>query len=262
LVKLTDALNEYVSGLPKKIDAYPHQELHRFVRWVGWEHSTAALTPPQVAQYAENVVKAGGDVHGRLAPVKEFLTFLKRKGISTHSLAPHVKIPRASRAAARLATEASDAIHLTPTGHAALQQELVSLKAQRPVIIEAISTAAADKDFKENAPLDAAREDQGKLEARIREVEATLHQAVVVDLNEVSKSQAAQVGNSVVLHDMASGKELRYILVDSSEADPSGGKISVSSPVGKAVVGCRAGDEVDVVAPKGLLRYKVASIEQ
>ena len=129
---------------------------------------------------------------------------------------------------------------MTIDGMNLLQGELSRLKGQRVEFIEAIKLAAADGDFKENAPLDAARENQGKAEARIHALEENLRHAVILD---PKQGKGARVGNIVVLHDLGSGKKATYKLTDSAEADPSGGKISIVSPVGKAVVGCFAGDE-------------------
>jgi transcription elongation factor GreA len=142
---------------------------------------------------------------------------------------------------------------------AMLREELEGLKGQRGEIVESIRLAAADKDFRENAPLDAARENQGKTEARIREIEEMLRRAEIMDTTR-DKSNCARVGATVVLQDLNTGKNVSYTLVDSTEADPTAGKISDVSPVGKAVMGRRKGEEVCVLAPKGERRYKVSSI--
>ena len=259
-MKLADALTQYLSNTASSVDSYAHSELHRFGRSIGLERSVEALAPPEVARYAEKVVASGGDIQGRLAPLKEFLTFLKKKGFSSHSLAPHVKIPRATARAAAAVKTASEAIEMTAPGIQSLRDELSELKGRREGIIDTIRIAAADKDFKENAPLDAARETQGKAEGRISELEETLRRAVVLQVKR-DPSGAARVGATVVLHDLSSGKNVTYTLVDSTEADPLGGKISIVSPVGSAVVGSKSGDEVAVQAPKGERRYKISSVK-
>ena len=261
-MKLSDAMSQYLSGLSTSLSTHGHQELHRFGRWIGWERHVIDMAPPEVARYAEKVVAAGGDTHGRLTPLKDFLTFLKGRGELAHSLAPHVKIPRASKVAAIRFQAAADAIQMTSQGHESLVQELQELKDQRVPIIESIRLAAADKDFKENAPLDAAREAQGKLESRVRELEETLRRAVIADGVHQSADGSAQVGCRVVLRELTSGKEVKYLLVDTMESDPLGGKISVVSPVGQAVVGRYPGDHVEVEAPRGMLRYQVTSVER
>ncbi|MEX2431205.1 MAG: transcription elongation factor GreA [Dehalococcoidia bacterium] len=257
---LAEALSQYFSSAASSSNPYTHQELNKFARAIGPDLALDQLRPPEVANYAERVVAAGGDVHGRLSPIKEFLTFLRKEGLSSYSLAPHVKIPRASMKAAAQSKNAFESIPMTETGVTMLKGELDTLKGQRVDIVEAIRLAAADKDFRENAPLDAAKETQGKTEARIREIEEMLRRAVIMDTS-ADKSNRARVGSTVVLEDLLSGKNVSYTLVDSTEADPVAGKISVVSPVGKAVVGCRKGDEVKVQAPKGERCYKVSSIK-
>ena len=258
-----DALTHYLSERATKLDSYAHQELHRFGRRIGLHRTVEGLAPPDVATYAEEVVSAGGDIHGRLSPVKDFLAYLKKHGHSAHSLSAHVKIPRASSraSASYFARQAFEEFEMTASGYQAIQDELAELKGQRGEVVEAIRIAAADKDFRENAPLDAAREDQGKAEARIRNLEETLRHAIVVDRSAQDGKMGAKVGATVVLHDLDSNKDVTYTLVDSTEADPSSGKISVFSPVGGAIVGKREGGEVDVQAPKGTRRYRISSVK-
>jgi transcription elongation factor GreA len=256
---LADALTQYLRSAPPTVNSYAHQELHRFGRAIGLDKPVDVLAPPEIADYAEGVVAAGGDVHGRLTPLKEFLTFLKKQGLSTHSLAPHVKIPRATQRAFAASRQAQEAIPMTQDGIKLLRDELDTLKGQRGEIVEAIRLAAADKDFRENAPLDAARENQGKAEAKIREIEETLRRAVVIEHH--GQGRGARVGNTVVLQDLGTGKDVTYKLTDSAEADPLAGKISIVSPVGQAIIGHTKGDEVKVQTPKGERRYKVADIK-
>lgn len=246
------------------MDERAHQELHRFGRALGWEKEVAALTPPQVADYRDLVVSSGGDVHGRLTHVKGFLSFLNKHHLSSYSLAPHVKIPRAAVRAAVAAVASGDpeAIQLTADGHAAMTAELSDRKSRREEVARAIQAARADGDVTENSPLDAAREVQGENEARIRELEETLRRAVIVDgARRGDRSKGVGVGNRISLHDMESGKDIVYTIVGSAEADPLGGKLSIDSPVGRAVQGRGQGDEVVVQAPKGERRYRITAIE-
>jgi transcription elongation factor GreA len=258
-VNLADALSQYLSSVTSEVAPYAHQELHRFGRTIGLDRRVDELAPPEIAGYAESVVAAGGDIHGRLFPLKEFLTYLKKGGFSSHSLAPHVKIPRATARAVAASRAAESAIPMTKEGVALLREELDLLKGRRGDIIESIKLAAADKDFRENAPLDAARENQGKAEARIRELEETLRYAVIMVPQKQNKG--VQVGSTVVLQDLASKKNVTYKLTDSADADPSAGRVSISSPVGQAMLGANEGDEVAVMAPKGERRFLISSIK-
>ena len=258
---LAEAVAHYLAAMAHKANAYSHQELHRFARAVGLEREVGTLNPPDVAAYAESVVAAGGDVHGRLSPVKDFLAHLKKKGHSTHALASHVKIPRANLRAAAAASQAAafETIPMTAEGIAALREEMEGLKASRVDIVETIRIAAADKDFRENAPLDAAKDQQGQTEARIRELEETLRRAVLIENKK--DNRGAKEGSVVAVEDVATGKPFTYTLVASTEADPVAGKLSVDSPVGKALFGSTAGKQVTVQAPKGDRHYKVTSVK-
>ena len=260
-MNLSDAMSQYLASLAVDRPLSTDRDLLRFGRWYGRERPIESLTPPEVARYAEEALVASGDVLSHLTTVKEFLGFLKRKGLSKHSLAPHVKVPKSAKPALPGSNNGDvNSIQMTGVGHSTLSQELRQLKGQRGDMAETIRLAAADRDFSENAPLDAAREAQGKMEARIRQLEETLRRAVIVDRSRSGSAGDVQVGSLVMLENLTSGKEVRYTLVDSAEADPLSGKLSVASPVGKALVGHYMGDEVEVSAPKGLLKYRIASV--
>ncbi len=255
---LSEALIQYLANNAANLDSYAHQELHRFGRTVGLERQVETLAPPTVADYAEAVVAAGGDVHGRLSPLKDFLAYLKKHNFSSHSLAPHVKIPRATQRAMLASKAAQDSIPMTKEGKKLLQDEMDTIKSGRTGVIDAIRLAAADGDFKENAPLDAAREVQGKAEARVRELEETLRRSIILD---PKQGKGVRVGSVVVLQDLGSGKNVTYKLTDSAEADPLGGKISIVSPVGEALMGHNPGEEIAVQTPKGERKYFLSTIK-
>ncbi len=268
-MNVEDAIAHYLQGSGDKLDAYAHQELNRFARIIGGEKLLKQLNPPQVAQYAENIVSSGGDVHGRLGPVKEFLAYLYKKGFTVTgegaqekpvNLSSHVKIPRASiRAAARVS---QDAIEMSESGIQLLKSELDTLKSQREVIATEIQLARSDGDISENSPLDAARERQGQAEARIRELEDTLSRAIPINTRGLKGKSGARVGATVVVQDTETNKKFTFHLVDSVEVDPSVGKISLESPMGKHLYGKLEGDEFQVFPPKGSPRkYKLGSVK-
>ena len=218
------------------------------------------LKAPDVARYAEEEVRKGADIEARLRPVKDFLNHLKKKGIHQESLSVHVKIPRppVAKGEKQTATVGFQSVAVTESGLEARKKELEDLKAQRPEIIAAIRTAAADKDYRENAPLDAAREEQGKAEARIRELEEEILRAEVV---ETAAGSRAGVDATVSLHGLDDGTTKSYKLVDPIEANPSEGKLSIKSPVGEAVVGKRKGDRVTIKTPSGSeRRYRIENV--
>lgn len=254
-----NALTRYLSERAHKLDSYAHQELHRFASHIGRDKPIEQIRAPHVAGYAEAEVSKGGDIRNRLDPVKGFLKYLKDKSLHTENLSSHIKIPRPSIKGGAVSTRpAFQTMEMTQSGLEARKKELADLKGQRPEIVQAIRTAAADKDFRENAPLDAAREEQGKIEARIRDLEEEIRRAEVVD---AQGGSGVGVGATVTLRDMESGKDVTYTIVDTMEADPISFKISVSSPVGAAIAGRSEGAQVNVQTPKGARRYLINKVK-
>jgi len=155
----------------------------------------------------------------------------------------------------------SSTIPLTQEGYTELEAEIATLKGKRSQVIDEMRKAAADKDFRENAPLEAAREQRGHLEGRIKELEEALKSAVVID-GKQNVTLKANIGDSIVLRDTASGEELSYMIVSPTEVDPIRGRISSASPLGKAIIGRRQGEIVEVTVPAGRLRYQIKQIER
>ena len=113
--------------------------------------------------------------------------------------------------------------------------QVESLKGERAGVLEDIKRAMADKDFRENAPLDAAKERQGIIEGRIRELETSLANAEILSSKPMKNQRKVAMGTKVTLKDLGSGRKLLYTLVDMREADVASGKISTQSPVGQAL---------------------------
>ncbi len=148
---------------------------------------------------------------------------------------------------------------MTPEGHAALTQELASLKAERPKISQEIGVAREHGDLKENAEYHAAREKQGICEARIAEIEDKLSRADVIDPKTLG-GEKVKFGAIVQLEDVDNGTVVTYRLVGPDESDIKQGKISITSPVARALVGREVGDEVRVQAPGGVRHYEVSDV--
>ena len=122
-----------------------------------------------------------------------------------------------------------------------------------------INKAAADKDFRENAPLEAAREKQGLIESQIKTIEETMRKSVIISTKKNSKTnKMAKIGSKVTM--VQDKTRVKISLVSSPEADVSTSKISVDSPLGKAIVGKAENDEVTVSAPAGEVNYKIVKI--
>ena len=150
---------------------------------------------------------------------------------------------------------------LTKNGAQRLREELENLKSvQRPKIIEAIAEARAHGDLRENAEYHAAREQQGFIEGRIKELEAALSFAEVIDISKLNAGSRIVFGATVELEEPHSGETVRYQIVGDLEADFKQGRISVSSPVARALIGKSEGDMVEIQAPSGTRRYEVVSV--
>lgn len=145
-------------------------------------------------------------------------------------------------------------------GYQKLEQELDRLKKERPIVIQAIKEAREEGDLKENAGYDAARERQGFLEARINYIESKLQTFNVVDLNTL-KSDKVIFGATVKVVDIDTDEEREFTLLGPDEADFANGSISISSPVGRALLGHEEGEEITIDIPKGRVTYEILSIE-
>lgn len=149
---------------------------------------------------------------------------------------------------------------ITKKGYEALQAELVRLrKVERSKVIEAIAEARAHGDLSENAEYDAAKERQGFIEARISELESKLADARIIEIAG-RMSETIVFGATVVIVEQESQEKKQYMLVGQDEADLKDGKISIQSPVGRALIGKRIGDFVEVKTPARLVEYEVLEI--
>lgn len=151
-------------------------------------------------------------------------------------------------------------IPITPEGYRRLQEELDRLvKIERPRNIQAIAEARAHGDLSENAEYHAAKERQSFIEGRIQELQAKLAMAEVIDPSRINQSKIA-FGAKVRVLDLQTDEEYVFILVGPEETDVKAGKISVSSPVGKALLGKEVGDVVSIKAPARTIEYEVLEI--
>ena len=259
---LSEAASRFLANLPPEERESSQQAVYRFVRWYGWERPFAGLTAPEVANYAERLSLSDTDYVKKLGLIRAFLVYAKKKGWSNTNLAVHLKTKKGkTRLQPSVKQGSPETISLTQQGYAELEAELALLRSKRPQAIDEMRRAAADKDFRENAPLDAAKEQRGQLEGRIKELEEALKSAVVIGEKQ-EQTPKVNVGDSIVLCDLASGEELRYIIVYPREVNPTIGKLSSVSPIGKAVIGRGQGEVVEVTAPAGKLRYQIKQVER
>ena len=259
-IGLGEGATQFLATVPAEKGEASQQEVYRFVRWQGWDVPFSSMAASQIDNYAEYVSQSDSDPARKLEPVRTFLAFAKKKGWIDTNLGTHLKARRArGRRKAPAARPERGAVHLTRRGHDDLKAELASLLARRPQLIEDIRLAAADKDFKENAPLDAAREQRGHLEGRILEIEECLAAAVIIDDARATGHKIA-IGDEFTLEDLESGDQMYCTLVGPTEVDAARGKISAASPIGSAAVGKSAGKEIMVRVPAGKLRFKFVRV--
>lgn len=150
---------------------------------------------------------------------------------------------------------------MTREGFEALEKELKTLKYKtRPEIINAIAEAREHGDLSENAEYSAAKERQSFTEGRIRELESAISRAEVIDVKSLS-GNSVKFGAIVILADEETDEESTYTIVGDYEADLKKGRVSLSSPIAKALIGKEIGDSVDVAAPGGIKTYEILSVK-
>jgi len=261
-LSLSEAAGRFLASLPVEDRGTNQQEIYKFVRWYGWERPFTRLTAPEVANYAERISQSDTDYLKKLELIRAFLVYAKKEGWRRDNLAVHLKARKGkTKVRASVRKNRLESVELTQEGYDELKAELGALQSRRPQIIDDMRRAAADKDFRENAPLDAAREQRGQLEGRIMELEEILRSAVIID-EKRKDAPRVNIGDSIVLQDLASGEELNYTLVSPREVDATRGKISGASPIGKAAIGKGQGEVVEVTVPAGKLRYQIKQIER
>ena len=154
-----------------------------------------------------------------------------------------------------------DKIPMTPSGHVALSEEYRRRTSEdRPAIIAAISEARAHGDLSENAEYHAAKEQQSLNEGRIQELEALLALADIIDISKLSGT-TVKFGATVTLIDDETEEKKVYTVVGDAEADASKGRISVSSPIARAMIGKEVGDSIEVAAPGGARGFEILKVK-
>jgi transcription elongation factor GreA len=153
-------------------------------------------------------------------------------------------------------------VPMTLEGSERLREELTHLKSvMRPQIIKAIATAREHGDLKENAEYHAAKEQQSFAEGRIKEIEGKLADAQIIDVTKIKHTGKVVFGSTVTLVEVETSAEKRYKIVGEDEADLKQNKISVMSPIARALVGKSEGDTVTVKAPNGSIEYEIDKVE-
>ena len=264
-LSISQAINLFVDHLKESKQALQgQQELLRFQARIGRDKLISTLHAIEVGDYAKWTTENVEDPSLRLDPVKKFLTFANRRGWTENSLARYAAAPRRNRRRFQntdrnTRTTGTPSARLSQERHTELQAELQRLRAEVPQIREAIRLARSDGDVRENAPLDAAREQQQLVERRIRQLETDLANVEIVDASNATTERVV-IGSRVTLNDLTAQQERVFTLVDVREADVSAGKISTISPIGEALMGKSAGEEVTINTPRGAVKYRIEGI--
>jgi hypothetical protein len=200
-ITLAEASNRFFDSLPADSRLDYQAGVNRFVQWFGADRELNQLRALDVESFADAAL--GSAASGRwLDPVHAFLTYAGKEGLTTSNLSASLRLRKPSASDRAAATGmASGQIPMTADGYAERVRELEDLRDQRPRIAEELRAAMADKDFRENSPLDAARERQALVEARIRELEQMLKVAVVVQSSS-GPSDTTHLGCRVLVRDL------------------------------------------------------------
>ncbi len=262
---LNDVLTEYLETLSAADHNTKGRYVRKYVEYTGGDFEVAALTGARVELYAEAQIKSSDPrAADRVAALKAWFVYLKKKLYTEKNLGVHIRVRKSASRGIKNApvVEHEDApIEMTAEGLEALKKELGELNGHVSGLVGAVALAREDKDFRENAPLDAAREAMAFNQQRRREVEETLKRAIVVDVS-TKASGASSVGSIVLVKRLDTDMEVSYQLVSAHEANAADKKISVESPVGKELLGKRAGARVTVNAPSGVIEFEIKSVSR
>lgn len=257
---LEQSSEEFVNHLPEAEREPNRKELNNFLRWYGRGKKIKDISAQALEDYSVFLSGSRSKATESLKPVKAFFTYARKKGWTPPNLSASLKVPKTKAASSAASKALPEELILTQDGYQQMKEELKGLKKLSPELAEEIRKAAADKDVRENAPLEAARERQGKVESKIRELEEVLASARIAP-TEKEKLCKIDIGSRITICEVNSKEAVCYLLVEPAEANPIIGKISISSPVGKALRGKWIGERVDVAAPGGLVRYSIEAVE-
>ena len=264
-VSLGEAVGKYLAILPDEKKNAAQQEINNFIRWYGGREKTFdGLEGAAVGNYAERLARTDAACVQKLDLVKGFLTYAHKQHWCKENLSVSIRVVKKSKTKSSAASstkkkgQKKEPAYMTQIAYNEIEIELKTLQEKRLAVIEDVKRAAADKDFKENAPYHAAREQKSMLDGKIMELDEMITTAVIIEEN--VSTDTAGIGTTVIMQDMDSGKECRYSLVGPRELNPAKGKISTVSPVGKGVVGKAVGDKFEVTVPSGKLHFELKEI--
>ena len=258
------------------LDEAARESVTRFLWHFGPTTPIAELSPKAMEGFQETIGANAVDLQARLQPVKEFLRFcwkqeytvsLDADGDATAlNLGNYLRIKRPSSVAkddSRFHHEAAKTFEMTADGLQSLHDELAQLQAEMPEAVQAVAAAREDKDIRENAPLEAAREHQERLKSRMNEIEYQISNAVV---REERATGRAKLGSRVEVVEVDAdggvlGEAREYTLVGTTEANAVARRISVESPLGRGLLDQPADEQIEIQAPSGRKRFRLLAVK-
>lgn len=256
-------------------DAAAREAVIRFLAHFGPGTLIDDLSPKSMESFQETIGSNTMDPAARLQPVKEFLRYCWKQGYTAtrgsdgdaeaQNLGNFLRIKRATtvvRDSSMFKHEEAQIFEMTADGLKHLQEELAQLTAEMPEAVQAVAAAREDKDIRENAPLEAAREHQERLKSRIDELDYQIAHAVV---NEVRATGRAKLGSRVSVVEIDEqgdvlGEAREYTLVGTTEANAAAQRISVESPLGRGLLDQSADGRIEIQAPSGRKRFKLLAV--
>ena len=275
---LIKSVNLYTNRMRKSRKETIKNDLSSFIQWLtislenkSYDKNTNLeninlniIEPFFIEQYVKltNLKHSNQNASKKLTVARDYLNYIHTEGFTEANLGNHIRNKKGRRSGSvslKSKVHEGDIVEISKEYHDSLEKELnVKYKEREDVVVD-INKAAADKDFRENAPLEAAREKQGLIESQIKTIEETLRKSVIFNTKRSNKkNKIAQIGSKVTLE--KENKRTKINLVASPEADVNLSKISLESPLGKALLGKGENDHVTISAPAGEIKYKIVKV--
>ena len=275
---LIKSVNLYTNRMRKSRKETIKNDLSSFIQWLtislenkSYDENTNLeninlniIEPFFIEQYVKitNLKHSNQNASKKLTVARDYLNYIHTEGFTESNLGNHIRNKKGRRSGSvslKSKVHEGDLVEISKEYHDSLEKELnVKYKEREDVVVD-INKAAADKDFRENAPLEAAREKQGLIESQIKTIEETLRKSVIFNTKRSNKkNKIAQIGSKVTLE--KENKRTKINLVASPEADVNLSKISLESPLGKALLGKGENDHVTISAPAGEIKYKIVKV--
>ncbi len=249
-----------------ELDEGARQAINRFLSHVGPATPIVELNPNGIERFQQIMGDNTTDLESKLRPVKEFLRYCwKEREWCEQNLGNHLKIKRSAggvRTTGNFTHEEAETFEMTAEGLEHLKRELSEAEARMPDLIQAVAAAREDKDIRENAPLEAAREQQERLSSRIDELRYQIDRAVVREAADTGRAQIGSLVTVVVVDSEGAeqGQSKEYTLVGTTQANAAERRISVDSPLGRGLLDQQANRVIEIDAPSGRKRFKLVSV--